>query len=365
MVEMRKKPTEKTGGRKTLIVRLTAIGDVVLTIPVVYSVCRAYPHDRFIFVTRRALAPMMVNTPDNLTVIGEDFNEEYKGLRGMSRLFSKLWNQERFDTLVDLQNSRLTRVLQWSARLRGVKVSAVSHQRGDIRKLVRRHNKILLPLKPAGQRYFEAFARAGFPAEDTFVGMFDSPADTSDLSSSIPEKHPGDKWIGIAPFAKYKSKIYPPALMKKVVDDLSALPSVTILLFGGGEEERQILTQWQQQSSGNVISLAEQRLGFGRELALLSNIDCMVSMDSANMHLASMTGTPVVSVWGATHPYCGYKSRQQSDDNIIQVPMPCRPCSTTGEKPCHQGDYFCLNAIKPAVIIEKVKTILFNEKSIT
>ena len=90
----------------------------------------------------------------------------------------------------------------------------------------------------------------------------------------------------------------------------------------------------------------------------MSHLDVMISMDSANMHLASLTATPVVSVWGATHPYAGFMGYNQSDDNAVQLDMPCRPCSIFGNKPCFRGDYACMNDIQPETIVAKAETIL-------
>ena len=87
----------------------------------------------------------------------------------------------------------------------------------------------------------------------------------------------------------------------------------------------------------------------------MQHLDVMVSMDSANMHLASLVATPVVSVWGATHPYAGFMGWNQKMDNAVQLNMRCRPCSIFGNKPCQRGDYACLTAIKPDVIINKVE----------
>ena len=80
----------------------------------------------------------------------------------------------------------------------------------------------------------------------------------------------------------------------------------------------------------------------------------MLTMDSANMHLASVSSVPVISVWGATHPYCGFKGWRQNDADIVQLPMTCRPCSVFGSKACHRGDYMCLTAIEPSMIADKV-----------
>ena len=105
----------------------------------------------------------------------------------------------------------------------------------------------------------------------------------------------------------------------------------------------------------NVTSLAGKRYGFATELALVSHLDVMVSMDSANMHLASLVRTPVVSIWGATHPYCGFKGWRQREEDTVQLPMTCRPCSVFGNKPCFRGDYHCLRGISPNAVVRRVK----------
>ena len=79
-----------------------------------------------------------------------------------------------------------------------------------------------------------------------------------------------------------------------------------------------------------------------------------VSMDSANMHLASLVGTRVVSIWGGTHPYAGFLGWNQKAENCIQLDMPCRPCSVYGNKSCLRSDYACLNGIAPNQILEKL-----------
>jgi ADP-heptose:LPS heptosyltransferase len=81
-------------------------------------------------------------------------------------------------------------------------------------------------------------------------------------------------------------------------------------------------------------------------------------MDSANMHMASLVATPVVSVWGATHPYAGFMGWGQNSENVIQMDLDCRPCSIYGQKPCKRGDYACMNMIKPETIVEKINTLL-------
>ena len=82
----------------------------------------------------------------------------------------------------------------------------------------------------------------------------------------------------------------------------------------------------------------------------------MLSMDSSNMHLASLVNTPVLSIWGATHPYAGFLGWKQLPINTIQIEdLTCRPCSVYGQKPCYRKDYACLNQIAPTTIIDRIE----------
>ena len=93
-------------------------------------------------------------------------------------------------------------------------------------------------------------------------------------------------------------------------------------------------------------------------MLLISYLDVMLTMDSANMHLASLVNVPVVSIWGATHPSFGFYGFHQKPENAIQLDMECRPCSVYGNIPCSRGDYACLRDISTTRIITKITDIL-------
>ena len=87
-----------------------------------------------------------------------------------------------------------------------------------------------------------------------------------------------------------------------------------------------------------------------------SELEGMISMDAANMHLASLVGTRVVSVWGATHYFAGFLGYGQSEKDIVEMSdLECRPCSVFGNKPCYRGDYACLNQIEISEILKKIE----------
>jgi ADP-heptose:LPS heptosyltransferase len=84
----------------------------------------------------------------------------------------------------------------------------------------------------------------------------------------------------------------------------------------------------------------------------------MISMDSANMHLASLVNLRVVSIWGATHPFAGFMGWGQSMNDTVQIDLYCRPCSVFGNKPCYRGDWACMHLIPPVRIVEKAMAVI-------
>lgn len=340
--------------RSVLIARFSALGDVAMTVPVIYSACACYPDVTFTFVTRSAMTSIFINPPANLNVVGVKV-DSYSGMGGIYRLFRELREKYRFDAFIDLHDVLRTKLLRLFCHVHRLPVAAINKGRKGKQALTRRHNKVLLPLTSTRARYRQTFHRIGLPVDNRFEGLYghEHKGDASLFSQITGPKADGEAWIGIAPFAKHTGKIYPPALMEQVVKRLSSLGYTKIFLFGAGSNEEETLSLWAQRYP-DTISLAGKSYGFSIELALVSHLDVMVTMDSANMHLASLVNTPVVSVWGATHPYCGFKGWRQKEDDIVQLPMTCRPCSVFGNKPCFRGDYHCLRGISPQVILDHV-----------
>lgn len=343
-----------------LLTRFSALGDVAMTIPVIYSACAAYPDIRFVLLTRPAMTAMFVGAPANLTLRGVDLKEQYKGIGGMRRLASDVVAEYRPDVLLDLHNVLRTKLLAFFLWLKGVPSHRIFKPRAKRRELTRPSNKVMLPLTSQRARYREVFYKAGLPVNDTFAGLYrgrgaSDPADFAAITGPKPE---GAVWIGIAPFAAHQGKIYPPELMEQVVARLQGHADengidMTVFLLGGGGEEQTVLEGWEKRYAV-ARSLAGKHYGFAAELALFNHLDALLSMDSANMHLGAIALAPTLSIWGATHPYCGFKGWHQRDADTIQLPLSCRPCSVYGDKPCHRGDYLCLRGIKPEAVAQRI-----------
>lgn len=96
------------------------------------------------------------------------------------------------------------------------------------------------------------------------------------------------------------------------------------------------------------------------ELSLISNLDLMVSMDSANGHLAAMFGIPVLTLWGITHPFAGFIPFHQPMENQLlsdRAKYPLIPTSVYGNK-CPQGYENAIQTIAPMTIVERIRQLV-------
>lgn len=346
---------------RILIIRFSAIGDVAMTIPVICSLAVQYPQHEITVLSRAVLQPLFQGLPGNVRFVGADLNGHHRGIGGLNRLYAEL-KAMHFDFVADFHGVLRARFLRSRFWLAGVRVASISKGRAGKQKLVRRRHKVLEMQESSFHRYADVLAQLGLPVSLNFTSIYgEGKGDFSQIASVAGSKG-ALKWIGFAPFAKHGGKIYPLELQAQVVAHFASDPTVKVFLFGGGKEEQEVFDGWLL-NYPSIVSMIG-KLNMSTELNLMSHLDVMLSMDSANMHLASLVNTPVVSVWGATHPYAGFMGWNQPPENAVQrLDLSCRPCSVYGQKPCFRGDYACLRGIKPEVVIEKIKEIIGDDGS--
>ena len=344
---------------KILAIRFSALGDVAMTVPVLYSFAQAYPQHQIVVLSRPFMKSLFANAPSNLTFRGDDVKKDYAGTKGLIRLFSEL-KAEKFDAVADLHDVLRSKFLRFCFRINGVSTARIDKNRKARKKLISLSHKALCQQPTSFERYTHVFNKLGYTFHLNFQSIYgNGKGDISRFESLAGHKQANDKWIGIAPFAAHQGKIYPLPLMEQVIQKLSDKENQRLFLFGGGPKEITQLKQWADMFP-NTISIAGT-CNMNQELALMSHLDIMLSMDSGNMHLASLVGTPVISIWGATHPFAGFMGWNQHIDNAVQRDLPCRPCSIFGNKPCHRKDYACLNEISPEQIIKKIEKWLYQD----
>ena len=339
----------KNPARNVLVMRLSVLGNVAMTIPVLYPVCKANPETRFIMLTKKWPASMFHDRPANLKVVDFDVKENHRGLFGLIKLASQLHKLYDIDAVADLHNVSGTKIMDAYLRFKGAAVAKLDREKPKRRALL--NHKTTEPVTPIHERYRKVFRQLGFEAPDTFTRLYEG----RDWPKSpiVPKKEPGQRWIAISPFSSHRQKAYPLELMEQVIAELSKRENYHIFLMGGGKAEKIALRPIARKYK-NVISMAEIKHNFIDEYALLANCELMLTMESANMHLASLVDTQAMTVWGPTSPACGYLGYNQVVEDDIQLDMPCRPCSITGDKPCKFGDFPCLKNIKPEDITRQV-----------
>ena len=322
-----------------------------MTVPVIDSLARQHPANQYTVLSRSFLQPLFAYCPENVRFIGVDLDNDFKGIPGMYRLYRDLV-KHNFDAVADLHDVLRTKLLRFFFRCSGLNVKHINKGRKDKRLLTGKKNKIFRQLKPTTERYADVFHALGQSvAPLDFRSVFGMSRGDFNMIEQLTGKKSG-RWIGVAPFAKHEGKIYPLDRIELVVAHLSKQDHVTVFLFGGGITEQAVLNEWCAKYPRTVSVVG--KLNLSAELVLMSYLDVMLSMDSANMHLASLTATPVVSVWGATHPYAGFYGYNQSPDNAVQIDLFCRPCSVYGNKSCYRKYTECMAKITAQMVIDKL-----------
>ncbi|MDR1699443.1 MAG: glycosyltransferase family 9 protein [Prevotellaceae bacterium] len=351
-MEQKEKPLESgfrniMKEKNILVIRLSAMGDVAMTVPTIASVVEKYPNTHITMLTNERFAPLFATLP-RVEVFGIN-PKNYDGLWGLFRLFGELKKLKKWYAVVDLHNVIRSKVLRMLFSLSGIKCIAVEKDRAGRRELTARRHKHLKPLRTVQRQYMRTFSAAGFHLHEQAFSLFPS-------ENKAPANVKKGKWLGIAPFASYEGKIYPENQMETVIKKLSEKENLSIFLFGNGEKETAVLKRWEE-TYPNVKSVAG-KMSLGEELQFMSWLDAMLTMDSANMHLASLVNIPVISIWGQTHPYAGFFGNGQAENHPVQVGLPCRPCSVYGNKKCYLGTLDCMKKITPEMVIEKIESVI-------
>ncbi len=329
------------------------MGDVAMTVPVLQILVETYPDLKITVVSRPFFTPLFNGIP-NLDFLEADVYGKHKRFGLL-----KLANEARelgVDAVADLHNVIRSKILTTYLKFKGLNTAAIDKGRTEKKALVNAKGTEIQPLKTTHQRYADVFEKLGFPIDlnrhlpSTRKRL--SPKLTAMLGVE------SKKLLGIAPFAAHTGKMYPLKLMSEVIGILDSTDKYRIFLFGGGKREISQLKQLEAPFA-NVLSVAG-KLSFEEELALISNLDLMLSMDSGNGHLAAIYGVPVITLWGVTHPYAGFAPFKQPESHQILSDCkeyPLIPTSIYGNK-FPKGYDEALKTIAPETVVLKIREVL-------
>ncbi|KAA6321081.1 hypothetical protein EZS27_029230, partial [termite gut metagenome] len=216
---------------KFLVIRFSALGDVAMTLPVIYSLAVQYPQHEIVVVSRPVLEPAFRTLPDNVSFFCADLKGKHKGLSGLNTLFRQL-KKMNFDYVADLHDVLRSQYLRFRFKLSGIPVAVIDKGRAGKKRLIRRHQKVFENQSNSFHHYSDVFGHLGFPLLVDFSSIYENrKGDFSQIQQFTGEKG-STKWIGIAPFAKHKGKIYPLEWQEQVVAHFSKDLRVKVFLFG-------------------------------------------------------------------------------------------------------------------------------------
>lgn len=331
-----------------VVLRFSAFGDVAMMLPVLRTFFVTYPHVQLTLVTRSAFIPVFQEFTQ-LKVLVFDPKEKHKGLKGIMQLFREI-KALNPNGIVDLHGVLRTQLLRGLALINGLKFRQIDKGRKSKKQLTRTKNKVFQPLTPTIYRYVDVFRKTGFPVDLKKHEFPPKPLLPSVFSEKF--KTPNIKWIGIAPFASFEGKQYPLDLMQQVVAYLQR--DHQVFLFGAGNKEKEPLAIWEK-AYPRVYNMAGKHL-LADELALIAHLDVMLSMDSANAHLATNYNIPVITLWGVTHPFAGFAAWGQPEEHNLladREKFPLIPTSVYGNK-CPEGYEKAFRTISPKKVIETI-----------
>ncbi|MDC8002374.1 glycosyltransferase family 9 protein [Aequorivita todarodis] len=336
-----------------LVIRLSAMGDVAMTVPVLRILAQTYPELKITVLSRPFFKPFFEEIP-NLDFLEADVYGEHKRF-GLIKLANQA-NDLGIGAVADLHNVIRSKIITKYLKFKGLETATIDKGRSEKKQLIAAKGENISQLKTTHQRYADVFEKLGFPLNLNTFTVPPKKRLTPKLNGLIGVEP--KKLIGIAPFAAHQSKMYPLSLMAEVIRELDKTDKYRIFLFGGGKKEIKQLQQLENPFA-NVTNVAG-KLTFEEELALISNLDLMVSMDSGNGHLAAMFGVPVITLWGVTHPFAGFVPFNQPESNQLlsdRKEYPLIPTSVYGNK-FPKGYEEVMKTISPETVVSKIKEIL-------
>jgi heptosyltransferase-2 len=319
---------------KVLVIRFSAIGDIVWTSPVVRCLKQQLPDCELHMCTKSTYAEMWEANPyvDKIHLLHDNLSELIKELQ-----------KEKFDYVIDLhKNLRSTRI-RWALGKKSFTYDKLTWQRF----LLTQFQIDCLPRKASGEplhivhRYMKAVAPLGIRYDGKGLDYFISPSYQVDLQRDIPE-------LDSSPFCAYviggsePTKKLP---LHKMVELCQKLPYRQIVLIGGKEDVSagsQLVAQFRQ-GDKNIINLCG-KMNISRSASVVAQAAMVIGHDTGLTHIAAAFHSTVYSIWGTTIPAM-VKPFCKNSVVLENKELHCRPCSKSGAKTCPKKHFKCMNEL--------------------
>jgi heptosyltransferase-2 len=328
---------------RVLCVRFSSIGDVLLTTPLVRALHRRHPDAELYFVTKRAMAPLVVENPNLNKVIELEPGER---ITDLARRLRTLRPTHGLDLHGSLRSAALRLLVpcQWSGYSKR-KVSRTA--------LIAAKINIYGKHVPVPERYFEALRALDVRPDGGPPEFFLAPATRERIARWLAERGlDRQPFAALAPGAAHATKRWPTRHWRALAEQLRTLGYGLVAL--GGADDRQLAKEL---GPPPAIHNAAGEFSLQETGACLARAAVLVSGDTGVMHMATGVGTRVVALFGPTVELFGfypYASRAE----VLERDLSCRPCSAMGSARCPLGHHRCLEEIFPDQVAAAVQRLV-------
>lgn len=342
---------------RILMIRLSSLGDIILTTPVLDALKQSHPNSRISFLTKRKYEGLFESDPRVDSVIYFDSQGRHKGLSGLLGLIKSL-NQERFDLIVDLHSNLRSFPIRVLVRA-GKKVHY--HKRLFTRLWMVYFKKLRVKPVSTIENYLQSLGETGKRVCKRTPGLYSKKENEIWAENFLVENGLSHEeiLIGMAPGARWETKRWDLEKFSCVAESLCRDLSGKILLVGNKAD--QDLIERIEQKIGKKKAITALDLPLDRLITLAKKCDLFISNDSGPMHLASALGVPTIGIFGPTSPDLGF-SPSGLEDELFWAGVGCSPCSLHGDKDCIKESRNCMDEIRSETIIEEAKRRLNSNK---
>jgi heptosyltransferase-2 len=330
---------------RILVVRVSALGDVVLTTPALRALAAAHPGAELHLVTDAGFAPVLEGLPFLTRVHRWDEGGRHVGFRGLSRFAAEIAAAGPFDLAIDLQNKLRTRTLL--ALLRPGETAVLVKRRGvaAVARALAGDDPVLSG-PHATELYFGPIAAYGAVPDGRGPELSVPPAAAA-AAARLLDPDDGRPLVALAPGARWATKRWEPERFAAVGNALTAAGARLVLAGGPGDLHvlEAIRNGLEEAPVGDAAGLDVAGLA-----AVLARSAVVISCDSAPIHLAQAVGTPVIALFGPTAP--GRWGPLPGSGVSISLGLPCAPCSNHGGEACPLGHHRCLAELPPEVVAD-------------
>lgn len=334
---------------KILIIKIGALGDVILISPSICAIRKKFPHAKIKLLTGVDKREIFANSPYINDIIVCDFKERDRGIRGFFRVAGKL-RYEDFDIVVDLQNNKKSHMLSFlsSAPRR------CGYDNGKLSFLLNKKVKdVKLSMDPV-RHQLKVLGLLGIYDVEKKLNIWLSKED-EEWATRFLDSH----WVkggvrlvamnlGASP--RWVTKLWPVEYFADISNRLAKNLNVRILLVGA-ESSSPIACEFLKRAKCKPIN-ALGKTNIPRLAALIKRCSVLVSSDSAPLHVASAVNTPFVALFGPTDPERHLVP--SGNYTVLRKDMSCSPCYSAH---CRLH-YKCMRSITPDEVYEAVVKLL-------